>query len=340
VGSALADGWLGETEPIEVLDEASVSIVRETTRATASDAGLENADVEAIVIAASELAYNHLRHARYGRVVIRTVRRDGVDGVEVVAADEGEGIADPTAAFEGGSPDVKGLGAGLSGAYRLADEVDTDIRLGEGTCIAARKFAGPVLRREVAIMGRPHPDERVSGDDAAVLHTESTLRLLVADGLGHGPLAREGSQRLCASFRAADPAASVSDVISRANGALTGTRGAVASVVELGAREIVHAGIGNITTQLQGNDVVQHRRFVTQSAVVGRPPHRTKTRTESVPTPTPATLMMWSDGLASRAGLEDIVVFRRPALIVAHAMLERFARDTDDAIVLVARWGR
>ena len=45
-----------------------------------------------------------------------------------------------------------------------ADEVDIDVRLGEGTCVWARKFASPVPKaREVAIFGRPCEGEAVSG---------------------------------------------------------------------------------------------------------------------------------------------------------------------------------
>src|SRR6185295_18454260 len=83
---------------------------------------------------------------------------------------------------------------GLSSVLRLADEVDFDVRIGEGTCVFARKLVEPPPHKsEVAIFGRPHVGERISGDDAAFVRDGSSLLIAVADGLGHGSEARAAS---------------------------------------------------------------------------------------------------------------------------------------------------
>jgi hypothetical protein len=52
-----------------------------------------------------------------------------------------------------------------------------------------------------------------------------------------------------------------------------------------------------------------------------------------------ALLVMHTDGLSSRTALEDPLLLRRHPLEVAHALLQRFGKSHDDALVLVARVG-
>jgi anti-sigma regulatory factor (Ser/Thr protein kinase) len=167
VGTLLSGLWPADVESIPVRDEASVALVREAIRAEAAAIALERTRAESLVAAASEIAHNQIKHARGGEVLVRRIERAGTAGVEVLARDRGPGIADPTTALRGlvGAAGG-GLGVGLSAVLRLADEVDFDVRRGEGTGIAARKFVTPTPRREVAVLGRPLPGEPESGDDA------------------------------------------------------------------------------------------------------------------------------------------------------------------------------
>src|SRR5438093_130152 len=81
-------------------------------------------------------------------------------------------------------------------ALRRSGEVDFDVRIDEGTCVAARVFAAPVPRSEVAVIGRPCSGETTSGDDAGFVRGDGGALLLFAvDGLGHGPPAREAAAR-------------------------------------------------------------------------------------------------------------------------------------------------
>ena len=148
------DVWLAGVPAIDVVDEASTSEVREEVRRVAGGAGLSRTASEELVAAASELAHNQLRHARAGRVAVREVSRGGVVGVEVIAADRGEGIADPASALRGGARTSSSLGIGLGAAARQSDEMDVEVRRGEGTCVRVRRFAAPVARSEVGVLSR------------------------------------------------------------------------------------------------------------------------------------------------------------------------------------------
>lgn len=323
----------GESFPID--DEASVSVVREAVRRLGGELGMETTRMEALVAAASELGHNQLRHGYRGTMSVARVERDGVPGVEVVACDDGSGIADPTAALQGQPRASGSLGVGLSAAHRLADELDLDVRAGEGTWIAARKFIAPVPRSEVGIFGRPIAGEPRSGDDAALVRTPHGLLVAVADGLGHGPEAREASARAMEVVRrgAGDPGA----LLEACHVGLRGTRGAVmaAAFLDRRSRQITHAGGGNINTHLY-RPKASHR-FGAVSCVLGAPGPVPRMREETVPLDPRPILVMFSDGVSARADLAgDLELLRQPPLVIAHQLVLRHGRSTDDALVLVA----
>src|SRR5262249_29397438 len=182
---------------IPIYDEASVASARQRVREAGDRLGLSKVVIENVALIASELTHNHLAHARQGYFAVTGAERDGVKGLEVIAADLGPGIGKPDAAIRDKVSSQGSLGAGLAAVYRIADEVDFDDRLSEGTCIVARKFETPVARPacEIGIMSKPYPGEIISGDDAVVLGSPSGFLAAVADGLGHGPEARVASNR-------------------------------------------------------------------------------------------------------------------------------------------------
>jgi anti-sigma regulatory factor (Ser/Thr protein kinase) len=327
-------------DAIRVIDEASVSVVREAVRACAAQAGLNRDRAESLVNAASELAHNQLAHAHAGEVVVRPVSRSGTAGVEVLASDLGQGIADPTAALRGegrsAGPGRRGLGVGLSAAYRLADEIDFDVRWGEGTVVAARKYAAPIPRREVAIVGRPCAGERVIGDDALWLRDDLGLLCAVVDGLGHGPPAKTAAVEAMATV-GRSPARAAVDLLDACGAALGGTRGAVMSVVRVDevARDLVHAGVGNVTSHLyQGKST---ERFLASPGVLGAPGPRARVQERRVPLDARNLLVMFTDGLSSRLDAAgDPYLLREPPLVIAHRLLLAHGREHDDALVLVA----
>ncbi len=68
------------------------------------------------------------------------VQHDGRRGIEVVAEDQGPGIADVPQAMQDGFSTIGGLGSGLPGVARLMDECKIASAPGVGTRIVARKW--------------------------------------------------------------------------------------------------------------------------------------------------------------------------------------------------------
>ncbi len=320
-------------------DEASVSVAREQVRRTCVQVGLPKIACESLVTATSELAHNQLVHARGGTIRSQPIERSGVAGVEVVATDRGFGIREPARALRGDSAAPHGMGAGLAGAQRLSDEMDFDVRYGEGTCIRARKFVAAMpFRSEVAILGRPLPNEDVSGDDAAFVRVGDDLILCVADGLGHGPLAREASSRAMEVFYAQASNIDLVPLLDSCHSALKGTRGVVmcAGRLDRTAGSLAHVCVGDI-----GGQVVrfrESRRLTSRPGMIGLDDRAYRPMLERVTIRPGEVIIAYSDGLKSGVDVsDDAALLREHPLAIADHVLSRYARDNDDAIVLVAR---
>jgi hypothetical protein len=287
----------------------------------------------------SELVRNQLVHARKGRIYARPVQRAGVDGVEVIAVDEGRGIPEPTRAFKGNVAAPFGMGSGLSGASRLSDELDFDVRQEEGTCIRARKFVGPIpFRSEVAILGRAKEERGRNGDDGTFLRLGDDVVFAVADGLGSGNLARDASW-LAISVVQKHPAVRPDQLVRDCDAALKGTRGAVLGVARYDRRAgtIEHACLGNITTQIVR--LRQSHSFGAPSGVVGfHDPRTKKIGSETAPIYSGDVLLMYTDGFKTGVDIsQQLELLREHPLLIADYLLTHFGRPDDDALVLVAR---
>jgi anti-sigma regulatory factor (Ser/Thr protein kinase) len=336
MGALLTGSWPEGSSGIVVTDAAGVSLVREAVRAEAAAIGLARERAESLVTAASEIAHNQVAHGRRGEMLVRRILRRGTPGVEVLARDEGAGIRDPSAALRGETAGSGGLGVGLSAAYRLADELDFDVRWGEGTAICARKFKSALPRSEVAILARPCDGEALLGDDALFAWDDGGLLCAVADGLGHGPLARLPAQKAMAvvhEARSRSPAA----LLESCWAPLAPTRGAVMSVIRIdeAGGQLLHAGVGNVSSQLYRGRTSVH--LPSTPGVVGHPGPRPRLQEDVAPLGGRHVLVMFSDGVSSRLDLsKNPELLREPPLVIAHRVLTEHGRGHDDALVLVA----
>jgi anti-sigma regulatory factor (Ser/Thr protein kinase) len=331
VGALLISQWLAGTDAIDIVDEASVSEAREAVRAGASM--LDTTAREQLVAATSELARNLLVHVGRGSIGVRAISRQGVPGCEVIVADVGRGIADPRSALRG-IPRVTGsLGVGLSATRRQVAELDVDTRIGEGTCFRARTFAEPVMRSEVGIYARVHPEETVIGDHAVVVRDDTSMTVGVIDGLGHGQPARDA-----ANLAAVEPArgGALEHVLQQAHRALAGTRGAVMSLARVSGTQIEHASIGNIATRIVGIDGTLRLLASTPGTLGSALPRRIPV--DQLTRRATDLIVSCSDGILTRFDLADEpTLLQEHPIAVAQRIVERFLRGTDDAIVAVIR---
>jgi anti-sigma regulatory factor (Ser/Thr protein kinase) len=342
VDAGYLGAWLGAVDVLEVVDEASASEARVRAREAGRAAMLADADLEALAIVASELARNQLRHAGGGKLAVRRIESAGVPGVELVAADAGPGIADPTGAFRGSSQNRapgEGLGIGLAAVRRLADEVDVDVRLGDGTCIWVRKLAARApRRREVAIFGRRCAGESMSGDDGAFVRSGEALLVAAVDGLGHGPDARRAAALATATIRS-EHARALAEIVGACDQATQGTRGCVLGVARIddAAGRLGFVGVGDVCCRTFAPR--HERRAATMAGVVGARGRQARApRVDELALGRGDVVVLGTDGLRQAMSIaEELSLMRRWPIEIAQHLLTAFGRDNDDALVVVAK---
>lgn len=305
-------------------------------QAVALGFGEERAGRVALVV--TELATNLLKHAPGGgEIFLSGIEHGGCRGVEIVALDRGPGL-DAGRALRDGYSTAGSAGTGLGAVSRLSDEFELDARPESGTVALARIWAGarPDGCGRLAVGGvcSALDGETVSGDAFAVADHGASTRIVVADGLGHGPDAHAAAAEAVRAFRAAP--GPLTGVLEAIHGALRPTRGAAVAVAEIdaAARTVRYAGIGNVAGAIVGRDST--RNLVSHNGTAGHAVRRVQEFAYDLPEE--ALLVLHTDGLRSRWSLDAYGgLARRDPVVVAATLYRDFQRGRDDATVVVAR---
>jgi phosphoserine phosphatase RsbX len=174
-----------------------------------------------------------------------------------------------------------------------------------------------------------------SGDlHVAVMFPGGRLVALI-DGLGHGPAAAAAA-RAAAAVLEACPSESVLNLVQRCHEALRKTRGVVMSLASFRTVDssITWLGIGNVDAVVIHRSGIRGEAIANRAGVVGYQIPTLRASTVSV---APGdTMIMVTDGI--RHGfMEGVAIAGRPQEI-ADTILARFAKGSDDAHVVVARY--
>jgi anti-sigma regulatory factor (Ser/Thr protein kinase) len=326
-----ARGWPPPpTEAVTLSDSSQVGEARRTAAGLCGRMGLGETATGQASLLATEAANNVVRHGGGGELLIREMH--DASGVELIALDRGAGIADLPRAMEDGHSTGGTSGNGLGAMRRLSTTFDVYTRSAQGTAVLMRTGASaPAL----GAVNRAHPHETVCGDVWDVAVRPGSVRLLIADGLGHGPQARESA--LLAAKGASSGKESPQRALEEAHLAARAGRGAAVAVadVDLRRREIRYAGIGNISA-LVLEPGGGSRSLVSMNGTVGHGPMRVKPF--GYPFEYGSVLVMFSDGLASHWSLDAQpgLLARHPALLAAVLYRDHWRRR-DDVTVLALR---
>ena len=125
---------------VPIKSAADIVVARQKGRALAVQMGFSGSDPTVIAAAISEVARNIVNHAVQGEVILSGIHESSRLGIQVVARDEGPGIADIEQAMQYGYSSGKGMGVGLPGAKWLMDEFDIKSQVGKGTRVTMRKW--------------------------------------------------------------------------------------------------------------------------------------------------------------------------------------------------------
>ena len=127
-------------EVLPVRTSEQVVIVRQAVRQRAVELGFSLVDQTKIVTAASELARNTLQHGGGGTARIEVLTEGIRRGLRLTFEDQGPGIPDIELAMRDGYSTGAGLGLGLSGSRRLANEFQVTSTPGVGTRVVITRW--------------------------------------------------------------------------------------------------------------------------------------------------------------------------------------------------------
>ena len=115
--------------------DVDVVVARRGVSDWAREIGLSTLDRTRVVTAASELARNTVVYGLGGVMSLEIVRDGFREGLRLVFADKGPGIADVARALEDGYSTGNSMGIGLPGARRLVNEFELTSTPGVGTSV-------------------------------------------------------------------------------------------------------------------------------------------------------------------------------------------------------------
>lgn len=294
-----------------------------------------------LAIVVTELGGNLTRHAQRGRLLIGVRPHDAT--VEIISIDEGPGIASLQQSLRDGYSTGGTPGTGLGAVRRLANEFDIhSTRPGGTICVArvgpqppAAGYVKPPATPLVGAVCLPAPGETECGDAWAAAIDGPQLRLLVADGLGHGPEAAKAALAAVEAFGAA-PMEPLGRQLERMHASLRGTRGAATCLAALDAAggTLRYVGAGNIAGRVLSG--LADRSLSTQHGTVGmqmrRPEEAGADWVEH------GMVILHSDGLNTRWSGDALVpLLQRDPTLAAALLLRDHTRQRDDATVVVVR---
>jgi anti-sigma regulatory factor (Ser/Thr protein kinase) len=320
-------------------DASCVGEARRHAAQLAAQAGLDATAAGRLALVVTELGNNLVRHARQGQLLLAASADSAT--VEVISIDQGPGIADPARCMGDGYSTGGTPGTGLGAVRRLATDFELHSAVPDGTVIVARVRGEQAARPprqlafacagiSVAVRG-----ETACGDAWAVAVDGTHATVIVADGLGHGPLAADASQAALAAFSDA-PQATPAAVLERVHAQLRGTRGAAVAVLRLDTADgsIRSCGAGNVMGRIVSG--VTDRSVLTQHGTAGLQIRRPEESTTTWPPH--ALLVVHSDGIESRWSAQRLMpVLGRDPTLVAAILMRDHCRGRDDATVVVMR---
>lgn len=326
---------------IAIAEQSQVGEARRRATSLAANLGFNEIERGKVGIVATEVANNLLNHATDGILLLHPLEKQGVAGIEILSLDKGPGMSNLDECLRDGFSTSGTPGNGLGAVYRLSDLCEIYSVPQQGTAILCQLWADALPeipksdRIEVGGVCLPKPGETISGDAWTSCSLENRHLLLVADGLGHGPLAAQASLE-AVKMLWENAHRSLPEIVETMHAALRSTRGAALAIADINFENqtLRYAGVGNIAGSVFASG--RSSSMVSHHGTVG---HEVRKIQEfSYPWLGNGLLIMHSDGLGSQWRLDRYpgLVDKHPSLI-AGVLYRDFLRGRDDVTIVVAR---
>ncbi len=333
---------------INVTESSQVGEARRLAVAMAGDLGFTEIPAGKVAIVVREAASNLARYARQGERGLRTLEEEGVQGLEILAVDKGPGMADISMYLVDGYSSRDSAGIGLGAIARQSDYFELYSLPANGTVLMARFWTGQSVCEsglnilDIGAICLPLEGEAVCGDVWAVDCGLDRSRILVVDGLDHGPQAAEAAQQARFVFQNS-AYLSPSVTIEKAHDVLHSSRGVVMAIAEVdhNAHVVRFCGVGNIYAMLYSEG--KWSGLVSHDGIVGHTARKFQEFSHPYYVGSnqwPPLLVMHTDGLASHWNLSlypDIM--QHHSSLIAGVLYRDFKRLNYDVTILVTRLG-
>ena len=324
-------------------DRSYFSILKKEICQPALKAGFDTEKLNELDLIISEMTSNLHKYAVNGEILAGLFKEKDNFYVELISIDHGPGMAYPQQMIANGFSSENSLGTGLGSIKRMSDKFDLYSIKGWGTIILSRVYKKPPVPRTgtaAKIDIRPlvitMPGQQVSGDGTCYDITDTHLKLLVADGLGHGEEANYAVKEAAKAFMAStyfSPALIIKDI----HQSIVKTRGIVGFVVIFDFLKQVWTmvGVGNITTRM--SNFLEIKNQMSYNGIIGHNiPNVINDQIISINDYHQITLC--SDGMKPRWEPSKYPGINRCDLTIqAAAIYKDFARHTDDMSVVIAK---
>ena len=125
---------------VPIASLADIVAARQRGRELAAQMGFSSFNLTLIATAIAEVGRNIVDFAERGEMTISMIKNGTRQGVQIVATDQGPGIADISTAMRDGYSSANGLGIGLPGARRIMDEFEITSEVGKATTVTMKKW--------------------------------------------------------------------------------------------------------------------------------------------------------------------------------------------------------
>jgi anti-sigma regulatory factor (Ser/Thr protein kinase) len=325
-----------------VKDLSQTGEVRRAATGLAAQIGFDDADVGKVAIVATELARNIAIHGGGGQVVLRHVSLNECEGIDLLAMDQGPGMADVGRCLRDGFSSVGTAGIGLGAVQRFSSCFDIFSAPGMGTTVFSRLWqvpppppAGDDGQIKIGAVSVPHSHETVCGDAWATAFHDGRVYLAMADGLGHGLPAYTAASEAMRLFRE-NLGQSPEQIMQAVHRGLGPTRGAAVAILDCdrATQQVRYCGIGNISAAIYWPGGALN--LTSHNGTVGHILRKAQEFTYRWPSD--GLLVAHTDGLRS-PGRPDRYpgLMRHDPNVVAAVLYRDYGRAHDDATVLALR---
>ncbi len=325
----------------EVVHPADVPKARRLAGTTAAAVGFPPDACAELVLVASELATNLVKHAGGGRLIFSTLHEAGRKGLQIESLDHGPGIADLRKSVCDGYSTAGSLGVGLGAVNRLMDELKIRARAKGGMKLVCRKWLRqavlPLADSPLDFGAASRAKREDNGDDFVIKQWGAHALVGVIDGCGHGSPAHRAA-RIARHYVEGHFDRPLGEIFSGVELACQGSRGVVMALLRFNwnESEVIAASVGNVEARIfdAGHSLpVRVRR-----GILGV--HAPRPLLTTLPWTRTSVAVLFSDGVSSRWGPEAIASWTGlKADAMAQAVLRAHGKTADDATVLVVKQG-